>query len=410
MLKQSHGCSQLWRSLCYTALLLAIAQPVQSFDEQPANEIVPLTPGSRPEGVTAGSSNDLWVACLSGRVLHVDLVTNTTTVVHQEPGVALSGAKFCPKQQILFAAGSLSGNGYVIHMQRANRSSRSSSAGPQQYIVAKREVIKLYSKPGLAYINDVALSDDNVFFTDSFHPVIYSISRNQTGSNDGSVVRYNTGSYFDTKLGQFRANGLAVHASSEGTDTLLVANTHTGNLYRVVFRNSGTTRHPGQTLHASKQQSHDPATATASVSPQPHSLSAQIFNVTAEVESRAHDVVAAGQQHATVHELVLPKVPGKVSDTLLLDGVWIYNSSLAFVTDNFNNRVWGVEISGGLASARLVCLIQLPVFKVPTTISALDGKLWVTNAHLDTCFPFLPCPHHAFEVLGIDVAQCQPWP
>ena len=127
------------------------------------------------------------------------------------------------------------------------------------------------------------------------------------------------------------------------------------------------------------------------------------------IKVRPPDAVA-GQHIAAVHELMLPKVPGNVSDTLLLDGVWFVNSSFAVVADNYNNRVWGTEVGESMTSAKLACLIQLPVFKVPTTITAMNGKLCITNPHLDTCFPFLPCPHHAFEVIGVDMAQCKSWP
>jgi len=32
---------------------------------------VSLPKGSQPEGIAAGSDNDLWVACLSGNIIHV---------------------------------------------------------------------------------------------------------------------------------------------------------------------------------------------------------------------------------------------------------------------------------------------------------------------------------------------------
>lgn len=182
------------------------------------------------------------------------------------------------------------------------------------------------------------------------------------------VVQHPTGSFFNTQLGQFRANGLAVYSTSARRDTLLVANTHTGNLYSVVLDKPS----PGQ----QQPQQQQPAAWPAPV----------------------------------VAELALPDIPGPVTRRLLLDGVWVANASRAFVADNYNNRVWGVALGPGLASARVSCVVRSPAFGVPTTLAQQAGVLWAVNAHLDTCFPFLPCPRHKFELLGLRTeSDCEPW-
>jgi hypothetical protein len=340
---------------------------------------------------------------LSGTVVHVDLARNTSRVVHREPGIALSGAKFCPQQQALFAAGSLSGRGFIFHVQKANISS-SSNEGQQQYVVAKKEVVQL-AKPALSYINDVALSSDRAYFTDSFRAVIYSIPRlaaeapaaANIGSSSTAVARpvlwHATGGYFATQLGQFRANGLAVYGGNTTADTLLVTNTHTGNMYSAVV--------PKAAAEAA-------SSATSSSSTGSHTGTA------AAAHGLLDQLVLHGQQGlpAVVRELPLPTIKGgKTSDRLLLDGVWVSNSSVAYVADNYNNRVWRLAVEGTLNSLKLSCLFQSPVLGVPTTLAYQQGLLWAVNAHLDTCFPFLPCPKHKFEVVGIDATEdCKPWP
>jgi hypothetical protein len=343
---------------------------------------------------------------LSGAVVHVDLARNTSRVVHREPGIALSGAKFCPQQQALFAAGSLSGRGFIFHLQKASSSSSSSGEVQQQYVVARKEVVQL-AKPALSYINDVALSSDRAYFTDSFRAVLYSIPRfaadapaaASSGSSSTAearpVLRHATGSYFATQLGQFRANGLAVYESNDTADTLLVANTHTGNMYSAIVPKTAAAEAASSTTGSSSDSTSSRLGAAATA----HGLLDQL---------KLH-----GQQGlpAVVREFPLPTIEGgKTSDRLLLDGVWVSNRSTAYVADNYNNRVWGLAVQGSLNSVKLSCMFQSPVLGVPTTLTYQQGLLWTVNAHLDTCFPFLPCPKHKFEVVGIDATEeCKLW-
>lgn len=689
-----------------------------------------------------------------------DLSKNSSTVVHKERNVHLSGVKFCKKQQLLFVAGTLSGKAFLYHMQR--------SAGPKgpTYTVSKREVLDL-NLPGKSYINDVAVSQDRVYFTDSFNPVLYQVPRFYGGNSasgqqrfslsimgaSGSrpIVKVKTGPYFDTKVGQFRANGIAVYKTNERKDVLLVANTHTGHLYKVVVDktvepvadaasvaasagtqkavaamaqqatmavssrlrlgrptaasssssddssdddslegmpewarvaaavqeaeerqqlllqtiqaakqpgsgNSSTTAKPlavqtsakaapanqtkavspaataktalkgkaaaagkptaaaaaaaagkaqgvkpgGQdskwsklakdvaTLNNSKQpkaaqqqhkqgpkivpaaapagtaavpavagaaatnpmedaaaaavqavqvgsyltqlardvrsrmrvagkpQDEDSTPANASsdssssgmasngrgftarpsadafvkagrrinkrrergsrakpqgtVKPQamakPQALQPEILlaepvkipepvqdinaAVLAAAAMQAAVTAAAVQQQkalgrmllsaaeadnarftfptqmargiaeklgfsgrhkqvvATVQELQLPSIPGQYTQRLLVDGIVVKNDT-AYVADNYNDRVWGVQLGKGLSDVKVVCVIKGPMMHVPTTMTMVGGRLWWVNAHLDTCFPFLPCPAHSFELYGISPGMCQPW-
>jgi hypothetical protein len=114
------------------------------------------------------------------------------------------------------------------------------------------------------------------------------------------------------------------------------------------------------------------------------------------------------QVTAEVTELQLPSIPGQYTQRILVDGIVIKND-MAYVADNYNNRVWGVQLGKGLSEAKVTCLLQGPAMHVPTTLLFQAGHLWWVNAHLDTCFPFLPCPAHKFELHGVSAGQCQPW-
>lgn len=282
-------------------------------------------------------------------------------------------------------------------------------------VVVKREVVQLCSIPELCYINDCTLSAGSVYFTDSFHPVLYSMPRWPGEHGSRNVHRHTLGHFFDTKLGQFRANGLAVLATNTSSDILLVANTHTGNLYVVEIQQvTALDKSSAALTLAAKHQSG--ALAAALMDATIDVMSSSIGALASLSSSVGHLVMPRNvtrqqkkQSQVLVTELELPTVRGMVAGHLLLDGVWAINSSFVYVSDNMNNRIFGVTLQDDLRSAKLSCLIQQPAFATPTTLTVIQGLLWAVNAHLDTCFPFLPCPSHQFEVIGIEASRaCHP--
>eukprot|EP00775_Hariotina_reticulata_P010469 gene10469-10627_t len=310
---------------------------------------IPLPDGAQPEGVTAGGTDDeLWIACLSGRIVHVNVTTNTSTTVHLEPGVALSGAKYCSKQQVLFTAGSLSGKAYLFHV----RPDPDIKTGVPKMVVVKREVVQLCNIPGLCYINDCTMSTGRVYFTDSFHPVLYSMPRWPGEHGSRNVYRHGLGPFFDTKLGQFRANGLAVLATNSSSDIMLIANTHTGNLYVVEIQQVKALDKSSAALTlVAKHQSGALAAATALRDAAINVLNSSI-GALASFSSSVGDLAILRnvtkqqkkQSQALVTELQLPAVRGMVAGHLLLDGVWAINRSFVYVSDNMNNRIFGGKL------------------------------------------------------------------
>ena len=65
------------RSCTLAALVIACvltacaAKRSQNALQEQSTWKVALPAGSQPEGIAAGSENDLWVACLSGNIIHV---------------------------------------------------------------------------------------------------------------------------------------------------------------------------------------------------------------------------------------------------------------------------------------------------------------------------------------------------
>lgn len=70
---QCRGCGCTVAALL-AALLVVACSGEQShqagLQEQDAWKVL-LPKGSQPEGIAAGADNDIWVACLSGNIIHV---------------------------------------------------------------------------------------------------------------------------------------------------------------------------------------------------------------------------------------------------------------------------------------------------------------------------------------------------
>lgn len=61
----------LLAAVCITYARIAAAGVLQTVLEEQDTWKVALPKGTQPEGIAAGSHNDLWVACLSGNIIHV---------------------------------------------------------------------------------------------------------------------------------------------------------------------------------------------------------------------------------------------------------------------------------------------------------------------------------------------------
>ncbi|GBF99425.1 hypothetical protein Rsub_12257 [Raphidocelis subcapitata] len=382
----------------------ALAASSSSGDQYQVKTIK-LPPGSRPEGIARASEDELFVTCLSGQVLHVDVPTGKVTKILDEPLQALSGAKWCPTQSALFVAATLSGRAFVYYLtkkpeeaapsRKAARERRrgrnllaasdggaaaasdggaaaaSGAEGEARPWYVKRRVSVQLSKLPPWYINDVTLTDDSAVFSDSFAPRLWSIPRFHYGNGPPPVTFYDLGAPFAVLPGQFKANGVAamplgstMGGSSDTGRTVLLANLHEGNLYKVDLPPPSKRRGLGLKR------------------------------------------LIGLDGGARLTRVSLPAVEGK---RLLLDGLWFEpDGQTMYAADNFHNRVVQLQLGLNATSAAVTCVIAPKDYRVPTTL-AVSGEgagrvLWAVNAHLDSCLPFVPCPGHAFELVGVPVA------
>lgn len=202
--------------LSYGLILLVSIALIAAVPAAPFPAVVPLPNGFQPEGVAVGRGSEFFAGSrASGAVYHGDLRSGEGSVLvpAQEGRLAL-GLKLDERTNLLYVAGGSTGMAYVY------------DAGNGANVAA----IKLADPP--TFINDVVVTREAAFFTDSFRPFYYQIPLAPNGDLGDSPMAVEialTGD-FDFIPGGFNANG--IDATPNGK-TLFTVNSTTGALYRL---------------------------------------------------------------------------------------------------------------------------------------------------------------------------------
>ena len=187
---------------------LAVAAQAQPFPDQ-----LDLPPGFQPEGITIGAGATAYLGSLAdGDISAVDLRTGELTLVSEGPGSPSVGLKI-DNQGRLFVAGGPSGTGRVIDVETGDII--------QEYTFAS----------GQTFINDVVLTRDFAWFTDSMQAQLYGVPLGPGGSpgDPADVVTLPLAGDWMQAEG-FNANGIA---ETPDRKALLVVQSNTGFLFRV---------------------------------------------------------------------------------------------------------------------------------------------------------------------------------
>ncbi len=174
---------------------------------------IPLPDGFAPEGIAIGAMPFAYFgSTVDGSIYRANLVTGRGRIISQGPGTPSYGLKI-DRDGRLFVAGGPAGDGRVV----------SATTG---------EVLASYtftSEPN--FVNDVILTPDAAWFTDSLNPVLYKLPLGGSGElpdQDDVVTVPLTG---DVAFQEgFNVNGIS--RTPDGTG-LLVVQTNTGLLFRV---------------------------------------------------------------------------------------------------------------------------------------------------------------------------------
>lgn len=207
----------------------AFAPPqVASADMEPSAwpNVLQLPDGWLPEGIVAGDGNTLYAGSRrNGAIYAIDLTTGAGRVLYEgRSGGLATGLKYDSRTGYIFASGASAGDLNVIDSSTGNR-------------VAS---FKLAQTPGPTFINDVILTQNAAYATDSNRPVIYKIPLGVDGkplTQDDVVIISLSGDY-QHQTG-FNLNGIEATPAGDG---LIAVQSGTGKLF-MIDPSSGKTTH-----------------------------------------------------------------------------------------------------------------------------------------------------------------------
>jgi sugar lactone lactonase YvrE len=203
--------SFLFLLLIAFSVVMIAAAPVKAFPD-----VIELPNGFQPEGIAVGKGNTFYVGSIpTGAIYSGDLRTGEGDVlVPAQAGRAAIGLKYDERTGLLFVAGGPTGFAYIYNGETGEN------------------VDEIQLTTGPAFINDVVITQDAAYFTNSQQPVLYRVPLENNGElPDFPTVEEIplTGDYQFTP-NAFNANGIAATPNGK---TLIIVNSVDGVLYNV---------------------------------------------------------------------------------------------------------------------------------------------------------------------------------
>jgi sugar lactone lactonase YvrE len=197
-------------------LVVLLAAPAGAASGETFPNPIPLPDGWRPEGIASGRGTTFYAGSLAdGAIYAGDFRTGKGGIlVAGQPGLIAVGMYVDQRTNYLFVAGGAGGQGRIYDA--------STGAALKSY--------QFQSPPTATFVNDVIVTRDAVYFTDSFQAFLYRVPLSAGGklSNEPWTAIPLTGD-FVTAPG-FNTNG--VEATSNGR-WLVIVQSATGKLFRV---------------------------------------------------------------------------------------------------------------------------------------------------------------------------------
>lgn len=190
-------------------MALALASPVAAKLALPSR--IDLPPGWMPEGTTAGRGDTIYVGHFNGGgVWQADVRKGTSGVLVPDWGGAAAGVEYDKANDRLWVAGANTGTVRV-------------------YDARNGDLLQQYTFPGTVFLNDLVVTKDAVYVTNSSNPWLDVIPLGGHGAlpspADVTTLPIDGIVY---EPGQFNANGIV---SRHGW--LIVVDSFTGGLFRV---------------------------------------------------------------------------------------------------------------------------------------------------------------------------------
>jgi sugar lactone lactonase YvrE len=191
-------------------LVAALAVPAAA---APA-EVIVLPGASSAEGIANGGGTTFYAGDLfAGDIFRGDVQRGTAQLFIDAPaGRTAAGMAADPDHDLLFVAGAFTGQAYVYDTRTGG------TVATYQFGAA-----------GTAFVNDVALTQDGAWFTDSIQPKLYFVPVSEAGVPGSFRTLQVTGPAAEIS-GDFNLNG--IQATPNGK-TLIVSHSANGELYTV---------------------------------------------------------------------------------------------------------------------------------------------------------------------------------
>lgn len=179
-------------------------------------ELIPLPAGFAPEGIATGRGTSFFVGSLvNGEIFKGDLRSGAGEILVQGmSGNIAVGLHVDQRSNYLYVAGGRNGDARVYNADTG-------------------ELLAAYTlapTPG-AFVNDVVVTRDAAYFTNSFQSIIYKLPLGPGGTlpDPGEVITLALSANYETAPG-FNTNG--IDATPDGKQ-LIIVNSTTGKLYTV---------------------------------------------------------------------------------------------------------------------------------------------------------------------------------
>jgi len=213
MAPRHHRDSRSLRTVVATvaAALLAAAIVAPALAAPPGPSSIALPNGWAPEGITAGPGTTVFVGSLTaGGIWRGDVRTGQGAVIPGTEGTLGVGTEYEAAANRLWVAGGGSGQVHVFD-------------------ATSGELLQTYTFSPAGFLNDLVVTRDAVYVTDSFNAWLDVIPLGRHGmlaeTADVTTLPL-TGITFEP--GQFNANGIVATRNS-----LIVVDSFTGGLFRV---------------------------------------------------------------------------------------------------------------------------------------------------------------------------------
>lgn len=208
--------SLIFLSLLLTACGNQVATEIPLLIGTEAPAVISLPNGFQPEGIAAGEGTTFYVGSIpTGAIYRGDLRTGEGDIlVQSKEGRQAIGLKYDNRTGLLFVAGGGTGYAYVYNGETGE------------------DVVQIQLTVSLRFINDVIITKDAAYFTNSSRPVLYRVplARNGELTDVPIVETISLGGDYQFTTDKLNANGIA--ATPDGK-ALIIVNSVDGVLYNV---------------------------------------------------------------------------------------------------------------------------------------------------------------------------------